>query len=247
MTRLEKIIMDLNRFWACAHRGASGRAPENTLAAFRLAMEMGAEMCELDVQQTADDRLVVMHDDTLNRTTTGKGNLWEMTLAELQQHDAGAWFDRRFAGERLPTLEQVMALARGKMKLNIEVKMHGHERNLAALVVDTVQREKFIDDCLVTSFDWKAVNEIKNLAPELKAGYIFGWKEFSAEVFDAPVEVLSAHYGLADAGFLERAHAAEKKVHVWTVNYKWMMRRLIKRGVDGIITNYPERLKEVVA
>lgn len=239
--------MDLDRFYQCAHRGASGHAPENTLAAFRLAFEMGAEMCELDIQQTADDRLVVMHDDTLERTTNGKGNLWEMTLAELQRYDAGLWYDQKFSGETLATLEQVIAFARGKMKLNIEVKIHGHERkNLPALVVETIQREKFLGDCVVTSFDWKTVDEIKKLAPELKVGYIFGWKEFAPEVFAGAVELLSTHYSLVDADFIERAHAAAKKVHVWTVNYKWMMRRLRKRGVDGIITNYPERLREVV-
>jgi len=237
--------MNLDRFYRCAHRGASGHAPENTLAAFRLALEMGAEMCELDVQQTADDRLVVMHDDTLERTTNGAGNLWEMTRAELQRYDAGLWYDKKFSGETLQTLEQVIAFARGKMKLNIEVKIHGHERHLPALVVEAIRREKFVGDCVVTSFDWKTVDEIKKLAPELKVGYIFGWKEFSPEVFAAPVELLSAHYSLVDADFIERAHAAAKKVHVWTVNYKWLMRRLRQRGVDGIITNYPDRLREV--
>ena len=239
--------MNLDRFYQCAHRGASGHAPENTLAAFRLAFAMGAEMCELDIQQTADDRLVVMHDDTLERTTNGNGNLWEMTLAELQRYDAGLWYDQKFSGETLTTLEQVIAFARDKMKLNIEVKIHGHERkNLPALVVETIRREKFVGDCVVTSFDWKTVDEIKKLAPELKVGYIFGWKEFAPEVFAGAVELLSTHYSLVDADFIERAHAAAKKVHVWTVNYKWMMRRLRKRGVDGIITNYPERLREVV-
>jgi len=124
------------------------------------------------------------------------------------------------------------------------VKIHGHERDLPALVVNTIRREKFIDECVVTSFDWKTVDEIKKLAPKLKVGYIFGWKEFSEEVFAAPVELLSTHYSLVDAGFVERAHFARKKVHVWTVNYKWMMRHLRKLGVDGIITNYPDRLRE---
>jgi len=237
--------MNLDRFYRCAHRGASGQAPENTLAAFRLAWEMGAEMCELDVQQTADDRLAVMHDSTLERTTNSNGNLWEMTLAELQRHDAGRWYDTRFSGEPIPAVEQVIAFARGKMKLNIEIKTHGHERQLPVLVVETIRREQFMNECVVTSFDWKTVDAIKKLAPELKAGYIFGWKEFSPEVFAAPVELLSTHYSLVDADFVERAHAAGKKVHVWTVNYKWLMRRLRKRGVDGIITNYPARLREV--
>jgi glycerophosphoryl diester phosphodiesterase len=239
-------MMHLDRFYRCAHRGASGHAPENTLAAFRLAMEMGAEMCELDVQQTADNRLIVMHDDTLNRTTNGKGNLWEMTLAELQQYDAGSWFDPRFAGEKLPALEDVIALARGKLQLNLEVKTHGHESGVAASVVATIRRERFEPECVVTSFDWKIVDEIKVLAPELKVGYIFGWKEFAEEVFGRPADLLSAHYSLVDKTFLARARDSGKKVHVWTVNYKWLMRRLIKLGVDGIITNYPERLREVM-
>lgn len=203
-------------------------------------------MCELDVQQTADDRLVVMHDDTLERTTNGKGNVWEMTLAELQRFDAGVWFDQRFAGETLPSLEQVFELVRGKMNLNIEVKIHGHEREVAPLVVETIRRAKFEQECVATSFDWKVADEIKTPAPELKVGYIFGWKEFSPEVFDGPVDLLSAHYSLVDANFLARARAAGKKVHVWTVNYKWLMRRLLKAGVDGIITNYPERLREMM-
>jgi glycerophosphoryl diester phosphodiesterase len=237
--------MNLDRFFRCAHRGASGHAPENTLAAFRLAMEMGAEMCELDVQQTADDRLVVMHDSELDRTTNGKGSVWEMTLAELQQHDAGSWFNPRFAGEKLPALEEVIALVRGKMQLNIEAKIHGHERNVAARILETLKRERFEDECVVTSFDHQIVDEIKALAPELQVGYIFGWREFSTEVFDGKVELLSAHYSLVDTAFLERARAAGKKVHVWTVNDQWLMRRMIEMGVDGIITNYPDRLREV--
>lgn len=241
-----KNTLNLDHFYLCAHRGASGQAPENTLAAFRLALEMGADMCELDVQQTADDRLVVMHDDTLQRTTTGKGNVWDMTLAELQSHDAGVWFEKRFAGEKLPALEDVIALARGKMKLNIEVKMHGHERQIAPLVIETIRRENFADECVVTSFDWKIAEEIKALAPDLRVGYIFGWREFAEEVFAGPVDLLSAHYSLVDAAFLSRARAAGKKVHVWTVNYKWLMRRLLKLGVGGIITNYPDRLREVI-
>ncbi len=237
--------MNLAHFIRCAHRGASGHAPENTLAAIRLAMEMGAEMCELDVQQTADDRLVVAHDDALDRTTNGKGNVREVTLAELQQYDAGSWFDPRFAGEKLPALEEVIALVRGRMQLNVEAKIHGHERNVASLIVETLKRERFEAQCVVTSFDHKVVDEIKTLAPALQVGYIFGWREFSAEVFSGKVELLSTHYSLVDTVFLARARAAGKKVHVWTVNDPWLMRRMIELGVDGIITNYPDRLNAI--
>ena len=233
-------------FIICAHRGASGYAPENTLAAFRLAMEMGAQMIETDAQQTDDDRLVLLHDDDLDRTTTGTGFLWQKKLAELKTYDAGLWFDKKFAGERLPTLEEAMALVRGKVKLNIEVKLHGHERNVAQLVVDTIRREHFEKECIVTSFGQTVADEIKALAPELQVGYIFGKREYSDRVFSAPVDILSANSRLVDKEFMQKARAAGKQVHAWTVNDKDRMHELMALGVDAIITNYPDRLAQVV-
>lgn len=238
---------DLSKFIICAHRGASGYAPENTLAAMRVAMEMGAQMSELDVQQTADDALVVFHDDKLNRTTNGKGYLWQKMLAELRSLDAGSWFDAKFAGEKIPTLEEVIELVRGKIKLNIEVKLHGHERDVARLVVEKIRQLSFADQCIVTSFGHDVVDSIKKLAPELTAGYIFDHSQYSDAVFNGPVEVLSAHFRIVDAPFMQKAKAAGKKVHVWTVNDKAAMRRMLDLGVDAIITNYPDRLVEVVA
>lgn len=230
----------------CAHRGASGHAPENTLAAMRLAMSMGAHMAELDVQQTADDRLVLLHDDDLERTTNGAGPLWQKPLAKLKTYEAGAWFAPEFAGEPLPTLEEVIALVRGKMKLNIEVKLHGHERNVAKLVVETIRRENFQNECLVTSFGHELVDEIKALAPELQAGYIFGREEYHEGVFRGPVEVLSVNHYLISPEFMRKARAAGKQVHVWTVNDKPLMQRMSDFKVDAIITNFPDRLAEVI-
>lgn len=230
----------------CAHRGASGHAPENTLAAFRVAMEMGAHMSELDVQQTADDRLVLLHDDELERTTNGSGLLWQKELAELQKYEAGSWFAPKFAGEPLPTLEEVVALVRGRMQLNIEVKLHGHERDLARLVVETIRREKFEAECIVTSFGHQVADEIKKLAPEIRVGYIFGKEEYHEGVFNGPVEVLSANHYLISPEFMRKARAAGKDVHVWTVNDKPLMHRMLELGVDAIITNFPDRLAEVI-
>ena len=236
----------LNNSLICAHRGASGYAPENTLAAIRMAMEMGAGMCEIDVQQTADDHLVLLHDDSLERTTNGTGFLWQKTLAELKTYEAGSWFNSKFAGEPLPTLEEAMALVRGRMKLNIEVKLHGHERDVARLVVDTIRRKKFENECIVTSFGHQVADEIKTLAPELQVGYIFGREDHHEGVFTGPVDLLSANHHLVDADFMQKARAAGKQVHAWTVNEKPLMRRLLTLGVDAIITNYPDRLMEVV-
>lgn len=230
----------------CGHRGASGHAPENTLAAIRLAMEMGAQMTEIDVQQTADDQLVLFHDDSLARTSSGRGLLWQKNLVELKMLDAGSWFNAKFAGEPLPTLAEAIALVRGKIKLNIEVKLHGHERNIAQLVVETIRREQFEQECIVTSFGFEVADEIKRLAPELSVGYIFGPREYREEVFSSNVEVLSTHHSLVDAAFVQKARAAGKEVHVWTVNEKPLMNKLLDLGVDAIITNYPDRLAEVL-
>ena len=201
---------NLSTFINCAHRGASGHAPENTLAAMRVAMEMGAHMSELDIQQTADDRLVLLHDDDLERTTSGSGLLWQKNLAELQTYEAGQWFASQFAGEPLSTLEDVFALVRGKMKLNIEVKLHGHERDIAKLVVETIRREKFENECLVTSFGHDVADEIKTLAPELKVGYIFGKEEYHEGVFAGAVEVLSVNHYLISPEFMQRARCGQR-------------------------------------
>ncbi len=231
----------------CAHRGASGYAPENTLAALKLAMEMGAHMAELDVQQTADDRLVVIHDDAVDRTTNGTGLVWQMDSETLRRLDSGSWFDARFAGERIPTLEEVIELVRGRMRLNIEVKLHGHERDIARLVVETIRKANFGEECIITSFGHEVADEIKRLAPELKVGYIFDRKGYSEAVFASEMDVLSSHFWLVDSHFMRKARAAGKEVHVWTVNPKFLMRRMRKLGVDAIITNYPDRLAEVLA
>ncbi|HHL71723.1 MAG TPA: glycerophosphodiester phosphodiesterase [Bacteroidetes bacterium] len=246
-TQTEHPVSPESRPQICAHRGASGYAPENSLAALKLAMEMGADMAELDIQQTADDRLVVMHDDAVDRTSNGTGLVWQMSSDSLRALDNGSWFDKRFSGERIPTIEEVMSLVRGKMKLNIEVKLHGHERDIARLVVDTIRKEKFENECIVTSFGHEVADEIKRLAPELKVGYIFDRKSYSEAVFASDIDVLSSHFWLVDSHFMAKARAAGKEVHVWTVNQKFLMRRMRKLGVDAIITNYPDRLAEVLA
>jgi len=226
----------------CGHRGASGQAPENTLAAFRLAIDMGVDMCELDVQQTRDVRFAVIHDDTLGRTTNGRGAVWKRDLAELQKLDAGRWFGKSFAGERVPSLEEGIAVARGRIKLNIELKVHGHERNVAGLLVDTIRRESFEDECLVSSFDHKLADEVKSIAPEFAVGYIFGAQEFDERIFFGPVDILSAHFPLITEKFMKKVRDHHKQIHAWTVDRPEDMRRMIEIGVDVIITNFPDRL-----
>jgi len=135
-----------------------------------------------------------------------------------------------------------MALVRGKIELNIEVKLHGHERRVAALVGDAIRREHFENACVVTSFGKEVVDEIKELAPKLQVGYIFGAREYRESVFTAPGDLLSVNHKLLTPAFIQKARAAHKQVHVWTVNDKPLRHRLLDLGVNGIITNYPDRM-----
>jgi len=229
----------------CAHRGASGHAPENTIAALEKAIAQGAAMAEIDIQQTADDKFAVFHDDYLDRTTNGAGPLWEKTLAELQTLDAGSWFGPDFKGERIPSLEEVLEATRSRLPLNIELKLHGHERQLVELVIRTLHDNNIEDHCLrtslVTCFDHQVAVAVKQATGALTVGAILGGQQYSAGIFNLPVDVLSVEKALVDEAFMAAARKAEKKVHVWTVNEPEEFRRLIDLGVDAVITNYPDR------
>ncbi len=229
----------------CAHRGASSRAPENTVAALMLAARLGASMVEIDIQQTADDELVLFHDDELGRTSSGSDPLWKHTLEQLKQLDAGAWFSGAFEGEKIPTLEEAVDAVRGKLGLNIELKIHGHERRLEELVASRLQELNCLQWCVITSFDRGAVDRLGELVPGLKAGYIVGRGGWDDGLLDSWVTVLSLEKTLATEKRVGEIHEAGKDVFVWTVNEVQDIRRLSRIGVDGLISNYPGRVSWV--
>ena len=228
------------------HRGASGLAPENTMASMVKAMELTADFSELDVQETADGILVLMHDDSLQRTTGIEAGVWEKTYDDLQGLDVGFWFSEDFKGEPIPTLKSIIEAVRGKMKLNIELKMNGHEKQLTEKVVAMVENEDFFDNCVLTSFDFSAIKKVKQLNSKIKAGYIFSEMPEDEDVFNANVDLLSVNKKIVTEDLVQKAHANNKEVHVWTVNEPEDMRKLISFGVDNIITNYPNILKQVL-
>jgi glycerophosphoryl diester phosphodiesterase len=233
-------------FVVMAHRGASAAAPENTLIAYKKAIEMGADYAELDVRQTKDGAIVLMHDKTVHRTTGVKGFVWDFTLEELRQMEAGSWFGEEFRGEPIPTLEEVIRLVKGRMKLNIEVKISENEPGIAQRVVNIVRSEDFSQNCMITSFDMETVKTFKAIAPDLKTGFIFD-KEYRSDVFEGTWDVLSCNHELVNAGFVKLAKESGKKIYVWTVNEREEMLRLIGLRVDGIITDMPDLLKSVLA
>lgn len=228
-----------------AHRGASGLAPENTLASLRKAMDIGSDYSEIDVHLTKDGRVVLLHDDTLNRTTNDSGKIYEKTLAELKGVDAGGWFGPQFRGEPIPTLESVIETVRGNMKLNVEIKISGYEPDIAERVIEIIRAHHFEKECMVTSFDSKTIRRVEELAPDLQTGLIIG-EEYEDDPFNGPWDLISTNYKNVTREFVTKAGKTGKPIHVWTVNDPKEMQRLMDLKVEGIITNYPHILKEIL-
>jgi glycerophosphoryl diester phosphodiesterase len=163
-----------------------------------------------------------------------------MTLEELRELDLGTWFGEEYAGERIATLDEVLSAAKGRIRLNIEVKTHGHEKALARSVVEAIHRAGFSGDCVITSNDPKALEQVRELDPELTIGIIVAAKVGRLHKLD--VDFYSVQPKYATVAFIRDAHAEEKDVHVWTVNDPVLMTALVDRGVDSIITDRPDLL-----
>jgi len=228
---------------ATAHRGHSHAAPENTLAAIRKAIESGADYAEVDVQQTADGVVVLLHDRDLKRVAADPRRIGEIPYDEVRKLDVGSWFDPSFAGERVPTLAEAINLSRGRIKLNIELKFYGPDRRLGRDVAQLVREQDFESDCLVTSFNYDVLQEIKQQDSQMRTGLIIA--HALGDVSRLEVEVLSVRADWLSDEVLRAAHRLGKEVHVWTVNDARRMAQLMKRGVDNIITDDPDLLIQV--
>jgi glycerophosphoryl diester phosphodiesterase len=235
-----------------AHRGHSGEHPENTLASFRGAIATGADMVELDVHLTRDNEVVVIHDDTLERTTDGKGSVADKTLTELKALDAGAWFNPRFAGERIPTLAEVMDACRGRIRINIELKKGKHfpytMEELADRTLAVVEKAGMTDQVLFSSFDPAAIDRIRDKAPRLPIAVITQkpWATPGEAGGGKRYPTINSSFKNLSEKNVRLAHAAGLTVHAWTVNTPADMERVIALGVDGIITNHPDRLIDLL-
>jgi len=237
-----------------AHRGASGKAPENTLAAFRLATEMGADGIELDVHLSADGEVVVIHNDTVDATTDRSGRVSQMSLAELQALDAGGWFDPRYAGERIPTLREVFEAVGDRLLINIEIKVEvgyhplEQESETARLVAEYGMAERV----LFSSFSPRSLRRLYRLAPDVGRGFLYGKGEpaFLASLlgrFYAPLTAVHPHFSLVGEKSVAKAHERGLRVNAWTVNDAGDMRHMRDLGVDGIISNHPDLLNRVLS
>lgn len=238
-------VQFLKKTMIAAHRGYSAEAPENTIPAFEAAIDNLADYVELDVQETKDGRVVVLHDSNLKRVAGIKNNIWTVNYEEIENVDVGIWFSDEFKDTHIPTLEEVMEMAKGRLKLNIEIKLTGHEKNLEQSVVDIINEYDMKDDCVVTSFQAKALKKVKNSDPEIKTGYILhvAYGDFSGVTY---ADALSINYSFATEQLIDDAHNAGKDVYVWTVNNAEAINDMIENGADMIITDDPVLAREIL-
>jgi len=230
-----------------AHRGASGTAPEHTRAAFARALDLDVDMIELDVQLTRDGHLVVLHDEGLERTTNGHGAVREHTLSEIKTLDAGIWFGPQFMGERVLTLSEVLELVGSAARLNVEVKAPCADwPALAPQLIDTLERYQALESTIISCFQPEALLVVREYSNRARLGLL--WQNATFDDAWRWVDVLAAvsiHplWLFVTVNMVRAARARALQVLTWTVNDIGIMKHLVEQGVDGIISDFPERLR----
>lgn len=224
------------------HRGASGYEPENTLGSFARALEMGVDAIELDVHRTKDGHMVVIHDETVDRTTNGTGAVADMTLAEIKALKTPK-------GEPVPTLEEVFDLVAGKATIFVEIKSPGTDA-VAPLIHQAVAEKGFTYATLpVISFNLPLLGTLKQNHPHILTGATFD-KDDSANMIARAQAIhansINPHHSKADTAIVNAAHAAGLKLNVWTVNEHDDIRRVIKAGVDAVMSDFPDRVRRIL-
>ncbi|MCP3028487.1 glycerophosphodiester phosphodiesterase family protein [Halobacillus sp. A5] len=238
-----------NQVLNIAHRGASGYAPENTMAAFDKAVDMKADMFELDVQMSKDGELVVIHDTTVDRTTDGTGNVGDLTYDELQELDAGSFFGEEFAGEKIPTLGEVLDEYRGKSGILIEMKSPSLYPGIEEKIAEELKKRNLDkpnnDKIIVQSFEHDAVQAFHSILPDVPVGVLLSYSAdgISNEQlmeFASYAEYVNPNMAMIDTELVERIHEYGMETHPWTVRDQESADYLLESGADGIITDYPD-------
>lgn len=249
-------------FEIIAHKGASGTAPENTLAAFQRALDLGVDMIELDVRNTKDESIVVIHDETLDRTTNGSGLVHDFTLEEIKQFDAGSWFDPIYRDEQVPTLKEVLDLVDGRCKILVEIKHqdHPHYEDFAEKLIDVIKQERNgYDWIILQSYESEYLEaahayddhvQTKKLmigedSAPLIAFYIETKLHLGRAKEDDRMKALNPEFHTLSTRRIFRMHARGFEVFTYSPNTREDMVKMLRMGVDGIITDHPEKLIEI--
>ncbi|MGH9688490.1 MAG: glycerophosphodiester phosphodiesterase [Candidatus Acidiferrales bacterium] len=234
--------------WTIAHRGASGHAPENTLAAFERAVQLGATFIETDLHLTRDARFVAIHDGTVDRTTNGHGAVHELSLAELREFDAGLWFDRQFSGQQIPTLEEILDFScKHDVVFYFEIKYDaawGMHHALAAALNAAGNAARSI----VISFDPATLLSLRRLDASIMLGLLTENDKLTLPktALDCGARQICPRFDLIAPQLVSDAHRSDLQVVTWTVNEPEKMCAAIDAGVDGIMTDLPDRLRAVL-
>ncbi|SFE08163.1 glycerophosphoryl diester phosphodiesterase [Paenibacillus catalpae] len=234
-----------------AHRGCSGHAPENTMAAFKLAMtDPGIAIIELDVHLSKDGVPVVMHDAALDRTSNGKGPIQAYSLEELRTFDAGSWFAPEFAGERIPTLEEVLKLAKGRIQLHVELKALGGEYpGIEEAVIADIRRQGMEEEVVLSSFNHDSMKKANELAPSIRTGLIFLGKPtlLLEQLRYTGAASVSMHHAFATRSLVDEMAEHGIDFGVWTVDDAETLACLTEKYPNlRITTNYPDRLLHII-
>lgn len=229
-----------------AHRGASKIRPENTMSSFIEAKNLGADWIELDVQQTKDKEIIVIHDTNFKRTTGRDKNTWELTKEEVKQLDAGSYFSSEFQNERIPLLEEVLIFAKeNDIKLNIELKPTGHEKEFEKIIVDMIKEHSFEKNCVITSQVYEVLENVKNYDETIETVYVMSLAYGNILSLDK-----ADHFSIEESNvtkeLLDQIHKEGKKLYVWTVNSEENIDKMIDYNVDNIITDNIELTKDKI-
>jgi glycerophosphoryl diester phosphodiesterase len=236
-----------------AHRGAKRVAPENTVPAFEAAIRLGADGIELDVQYSSDGKLVIFHDLSLEKTSNGTGRVSALTFDELRGLDAGSHFGPEFAGTQIPTLDEALETAKGKLLVNVELKtIEVSQSGLGPDVVEAVRRHGMIDDVVISSFNPFALRKSKFAGPDIEhalllAADLAGWTRWGLTLRHSRADGLHPEKDMITANYMAAARKRKMPVRVWTVNDEADIRRLVDLGVDAIITDTPDVALAVLA
>jgi glycerophosphoryl diester phosphodiesterase len=230
------------------HRGAKGHAPENTQISFAVAAGMGVSVVETDVHLSKDGEVVLIHDHTVNRTTNGHGYVKDLTLTELKKLDAGSWYDARFAGEPIPTLDELLSWARGRIAVAIEIKNGPiYYPGIVAKTIQALRRHDMTRQAILISFDHLALRKAKQLAPEILTGilYVGGLADPIGAARAAGANALHPHWAYVTPELVQTVHAAGLAISPWNPNDLPTIRMLSEMGVDSVGTDYPELFDQV--
>lgn len=228
-----------------SHRGNSYVAPENTLPALENAIVARSDYAEIDVQQTKDGKIILLHDLSLWRTTGLNMDIWDLTYQQVRELDAGFWFGKEFLHTVIPTLEEVLTLCKGRMKLNIEIKENGHETAFVEKLVLLLEQYDYEHQCVISSTNYDTLVKVKQLNDKIKTGFIISavYGNFYNKKY---IDFYSIRSNFLSKSVVDSAHRAGKEIHAWTVNTVSEIERMKSIGVDCIITDNPTLARKIL-